>query len=650
MLTIPCKPTLTAVELDHGETVEFVLQNGESRTLTLEDTEAFVFETNLENTKKEQGRGCTVLRFTAKVRVDGEQMLMERYLCTQESFYEPYVVNGLRIWFDGVAKIFDHIIETHGPCKPEKAARFAFQDATLPICPEPLAMWCPRDTNRIDISETYNGDDCWMGPYMGASAHGGLDINHPRGTILRAPFDIDDHYWYDKVSSGANNNRWRGFRTWPDGSTWTIQTAHTVEPLVEEHTPLKAGTAYATGAGVRVGCHDHSHFVFKVADRGQEILLDPWILFWQMFEQRKKVFGEIHAGMKMLAPAKTGENLHFAPKGSRTSLRGGELACHWTFGDGGVSRAPEPMHTYMKPGVYPVTLTVDDGSARASWTQHNTVSGEDQTGSALVLAAPDELSFRKRPVHAMDVYGETDIDLPNVLRFYARPSKPVTAQKEVLLQSSGKAPVPEVDAPDVKHLGNEVWLMAEVLGEAGQQSLRLTIDAIGFEPGVRRAEVAVNCPGALNSPQSFIVELHHLEELPHERVVLDDDDPGFECTPHFWMGGRFCYRPEPGYGNFYLTNGGRPVEGEWARFTPDLAAGTYRVSLSHMTPYSPGAKFQVRVRSLKGDEAVWVEPQKSRTIGRFKFDEGMDGFVELQAGGSEGHILADAVLFERIEE
>jgi hypothetical protein len=34
------------------------------------------------------------------------------------------------------------------------------------------------------------------------------------------------------------------------------------------------------------GAVDHSHFVFKVHDRGETILLDPWILFWQMYRDR----------------------------------------------------------------------------------------------------------------------------------------------------------------------------------------------------------------------------------------------------------------------------------------------------------------------------------------------------------------------------
>ena len=36
------------------------------------------------------------------------------------------------------------------------------------------------------------------------------------------------------------------------------------------------------------GAVDHSHFVFKVHDEGETVLLDPWILFRQMYLDRRK--------------------------------------------------------------------------------------------------------------------------------------------------------------------------------------------------------------------------------------------------------------------------------------------------------------------------------------------------------------------------
>ncbi len=55
------------------------------------------------------------------------------------------------------------------------------------------------------------------------------------------------------------------------------------ELTVPEHQQITKGQQFAKGAGVLSGAVDHSHFVFKVYDEGEIVLLDPWILFWQMY-------------------------------------------------------------------------------------------------------------------------------------------------------------------------------------------------------------------------------------------------------------------------------------------------------------------------------------------------------------------------------
>ncbi|MCX8035840.1 MAG: hypothetical protein N3D11_02065 [Candidatus Sumerlaeia bacterium] len=146
-----------------------------------------------------------------------------------------------------------------------------------------------HDAGRIDIRDCYNGEDCWMGPYNGGAAHCGLDINMKAGTVLTAPISFDTHYLFNSVAAGFNNNRWRGVRHWPDGSEWWLQSHHLIRMLVPERTTLAAGTPYATTAGVMVGAHEHTHFVFRIHEQGGDYLLDPWILFWEIFRcQRKK--------------------------------------------------------------------------------------------------------------------------------------------------------------------------------------------------------------------------------------------------------------------------------------------------------------------------------------------------------------------------
>ncbi len=124
-----------------------------------------------------------------------------------------------------------------------------------------------------------------MGPYGGIAAHCGLDINMPAGTVLSAPFSMDSHRLIRTTAAGFNNNVWRGVRRWADGSEWQVQTHHLIAMITPEDTPLPAGTPYATTAGVFVGYHEHTHFLFRILDQGGDYLLDPWLLFWEIFRQ-----------------------------------------------------------------------------------------------------------------------------------------------------------------------------------------------------------------------------------------------------------------------------------------------------------------------------------------------------------------------------
>lgn len=294
MFVKSAKPTLTAAELNHGEILDFRLVNGEVVRCELISTGASIIETNLTELKKEVSWGRTTYRFHAVFKINDQEVRFDREVGTQHSFHEPRICSGVRIWLDAVSDIFDFLIETHGECRPRKNARIALQDATLRICPEPLHPWCPLPSEGLRMEDCYSGEDCWMGAYFGASAHGGLDINHPRGTPLWAPLDIDDHFYFNSLEKGDNNNRWRGIHRWPDGSEWILQAHHMTQLTIPEHQPIKKGEKFAAGAGVLSGRVDHSHFVFKVSDEGETILLDPWILFHQMYldrEQYPKAFG-----------------------------------------------------------------------------------------------------------------------------------------------------------------------------------------------------------------------------------------------------------------------------------------------------------------------------------------------------------------------
>jgi hypothetical protein len=298
MLTLrEAKSTLTAVELDHGDTLDFRLLDGQRRRFTLEGTGAEIVATTLTTPGVGEPGGMTVYRFWADVSLEGQTVRLEREVGTDRSFYAPWELDGMTLWLDAVDAIFAFLEETHAPCRltataspsgpPRRQARFAVQDARARILPERLHPWCPLPAGGLRIAHCYRGEDCWLGAYDGHSAHGGLDLNHPVGTPLWAPIALDDHFYFNSLALGHNNNRWRGLRRWADGAEWILQAHHMTALTVPERGPLAAGRQFARGAGVLSGAVDHSHFVFKIHDRGETLLLDPWILFWQMYRDQE---------------------------------------------------------------------------------------------------------------------------------------------------------------------------------------------------------------------------------------------------------------------------------------------------------------------------------------------------------------------------
>ena len=285
------KDTLTAVEMDRGEIEEFERVCGEVVRIELVSTQARVLRTTLQQPRVEEDGARTDYCFNCVLKINGLEHVLEREVSTPRSFYEPWEIQGVRIWFDAVRDIFDFLGETHGECRPRKRARFAIQDATLRICPEPLHPWLPLPPGGLRIEDCYRGEDCWLGAYNGASAHGGLDINHPKGAPLWAPLDIDDHFYFNSLATGHRNNGWRGIHRWSNGAEWILDAYHMTELTVPERQPIRKGRQFAWGAGVFSGCFEHSHFVFKIHDYGETILLDPWILFWQMYQDQKADHG-----------------------------------------------------------------------------------------------------------------------------------------------------------------------------------------------------------------------------------------------------------------------------------------------------------------------------------------------------------------------
>jgi len=696
------KSTITPVEMNTGDILEFKLRNGEVRTIKLETTNASVLMTNHNKLLSPQKGGGTLYHFTCKLSIDGHSMPMERYVGSQESFYEPYVVNGMRIWFDGVAAIFDQEIvsETHGKCKPGKSARFGISDMKDRICPERVYSFYDNPSNFIKIADTFNGDNCWMGAYNGYEAHGGLDVNLEPGVPNYSPIAFDNQYLFNSLAQGDNNNRWRAFRKWENSDEWIVQNHHLINLFIPENIPVKAGSKIIEASGVNSRQVQHAHYVFRLNSplEKEEILLDPWILFWQAFEDNKAIKGEIKAAMAPFSPGKTGIYFEFSPKGSQPGSPSGKLSYYWTFGDGGWSDLEKPQYAYVNSGIYPVTLVVDDGMHRASFTQHITIDGEKVEKPALIISSPDEPSFRVRPVQMMDTYGIPIRDVPNTVHFVSRSSRPVPNQKSIFLQNPGKGALQNPGSPRVVYFQEEGWLKVTIEGTGDKSQIHLSVDATGLPTGIYKARVSLEVQGALNGMQAFMVQMtvptHPPMHWMHTKVkeVIHHGDlryNRFYSTPYFWIRPQFSRWVEKGYRNdYFLTNGGRSMHGEYARFNPDLEAGKYRVYFPDETPFeperrahfalvepnaspmwsldrttispdgpgkvnpvlNPDSRFAVRVVSKSGEQIIWMEPSKSREIGTFEFFEGMDGYVDVLAEGSTGQVLVDAIVFERISE
>ncbi|MGI5869024.1 MAG: hypothetical protein ACOX9C_06250 [Kiritimatiellia bacterium] len=291
------KPTLTPFELNIGSVIAFELPCGREWEMELVNVSSEVTARGFDR-YSDAGHASgdiTAYAFEAEVRVNGRPMTMRREVGTQASFYDPREVDGVRIWFDAAActfKGYGGFMEEkdwrgRALCKPALQTRWAVQAVGMEICPEPLHDWYPNPSGTIDIRNCYTGEDCWMGPYNGGAAHGGLDINMPKGTVLTAPISFNDHYLHNSVKSGFNNNRWMGIRHWADGSTWELMTSHLIDMLAPECTLLPRGTPYATTAGTHVGFHEHTHFGWRVIEQGGAYFLDPWIFMREIWAQRK---------------------------------------------------------------------------------------------------------------------------------------------------------------------------------------------------------------------------------------------------------------------------------------------------------------------------------------------------------------------------
>ena len=288
------KNTLTPFEINKGDVLKYTKVNGELWDFSLTSTDYKIVSTTLKSLETTEKAAKTVYSFSCQITVNGNKYTLEREIPTQNSFYEPWEIDGVFVWFDAISDVYkknggvlvEKDMSINIKCEPNKHARFAIQDMSLDILPEKIYDWMSLPEGCLNIEDCYRGEDCWMGTYDGLETHGGLDVNHEVGLPIYAPIDFDDQYYFDNIEKGATNNRWRGIRVWDNGSKWILQVHHMISLTVEEHTPVKGGVQIAKGGGVAYGDHYHSHFVFAIEEDGEHYFIDPWILFWRMYKNK----------------------------------------------------------------------------------------------------------------------------------------------------------------------------------------------------------------------------------------------------------------------------------------------------------------------------------------------------------------------------
>ncbi|MGB3589359.1 MAG: PKD domain-containing protein, partial [Tunicatimonas sp.] len=399
---------LKAVEMDWGDTLVYQLKNGQARTFVLQRTAAepiYIYDL-----PKNQWRSGCIYKMQAELLCEGQPLTLHRIVSAQQSYYEPYHIHGVTLFFDAVNDIETFIKDNHGSSGsrsfPRKKCRLAFIEMGSLFAPQQLRPWFPLADNFLDVRESYEGADTWLGGYKKDEAHNGLDVNVPNNTPLWAPIDFDNQYYFNSKAKGDNNNRWKGIRNWENGEQWILRTHHMTELHVRERTPVSQSKKYGEVGGTHYGSHPHVHFFFQWNKGEQQLPLDPWIIFWKMFENNRQRSGKIRAEMAPFQIMKTGEQLVLDGRGSQAGVRGnGNLRYHWSVSDGGFYEGAFASHAFTQAGVHAVTLLVTDGTDSCSFTQQISVLPGGEEVPYLRLSSSNLQDFRRRSPSDVDMYG-----------------------------------------------------------------------------------------------------------------------------------------------------------------------------------------------------------------------------------------------------
>lgn len=127
-------------------------------------------------------------------------------------------------------------------------------------------------------------------------------------------------------------------------------------------------------------------------------------------------------------------------------------------------------------------------------------------------------------------------------------------------------------------------------------------------------------------------------------VVVDDESAK---TTGRWV---LSAAAGPYVGSAYLHDEGKGEVGHTARFVPTLPGpGEYEVRVAYSAASNRASKVTVRINTADGLKTAVINQQKASaappfaSMGVFRFGAGREGWVEIDAAGADGYVVADAV-------
>ncbi len=644
-----------AVEMNKGDTLAYKLKNGQLRTFILLSTSAkpiFTFDNPVN-----QWHSGIVYSMNCKIMADGQELNLKRIVSAQQSYYTPWHINGVTLFFDAV-KVIDSFIKDHhgsadGSSYPKKDVRFAFIEYEDDFSPQPLKPWYPNNKNYISIKDAYGGADSWLGGFKKDEAHNGLDINIPNNTALWAPIDFDDQYYFESLAKGDNNNRWMAIKTWPNGEKWILRTHHMTALNVEQNTALTQGQFYGTVGGVHFGSYPHIHFNFIWEKDGFATALDPWMIFWKIFENNKKRSNQIRAVMNSFNPAKVGERISFNGASSEKGIYGPDLKYFWSVNDGTFYEGIEAEHVFSTEGLHIVTLTITNGTDTSTVNQYISINSGIKPKNYLRLKTMDPFGFKVKTIEETEIYGEEANEIRNILRFFfKKDSEYSPLSKEVFLEGN-KLVVESLDI-SIDYLDYSNWLKVEKF----ENKIKISLLKENLSTARGRYTAKIILKSAITGiNQSFYVEAtsSDLRNKDLEKIIVDDKQAILFPSNYYWVEDPFDKKYLKGYGRVTFWAGSKEQEGV-ARYQPELAGGKYKIYLHEDAVYEPNYSVEksgiihLQIPTVNGVKNLFWNPEASRVIGVFELFGGKDSYVDILTAGSTGMIYLDALVFEKIIE